>query len=203
MKPVEFLGDSLDRIRAFPESTRHDIGFQLERVQRGLDPDDWKPMKSIGPGVREVRVRDAAGAFRVIYIATWTDARLCSARIPEEDPTNLEARFDDRGDEVQHIEAERATMKRKQFDNVWDAVEPTAATAASMKARARLMMAIREAVEAWEGTQATAAKRLGLTQPRMNDLLRGRISKFSLDALLDIATRAGLTVRVDVRRTAA
>jgi predicted XRE-type DNA-binding protein len=94
-------------------------------------------------------------------------------------------------------------MKRKRFDNIWDAVEPTAATAASMKARARLMMAIRKAVDAWGITQAIAAKRLGLTQPRMNDLLRGRINKFSLDALLDIATRAGLTVRVDVRRTAA
>jgi phage-related protein len=74
MKPVEFLGDSLDRLRAFPEGARHDAGFQLERVQRGLDPDDWKPMKSIGPGVREIRVRDAAGAFRVIYIAALADA---------------------------------------------------------------------------------------------------------------------------------
>ena len=74
MKPVEFLGDSLDQIRAFPEGARHDAGFQLERVQRGLDPDDWKPMKSIGPGVREIRVRDAAGAFRVIYIVGWADA---------------------------------------------------------------------------------------------------------------------------------
>jgi phage-related protein len=74
MKPIEFLGDSLDQIRAFPDGTRHDIGFQLERVQRGLNPDDWKPMKSIGPGVREIRVRDAAGVFRVIYIATWADA---------------------------------------------------------------------------------------------------------------------------------
>ena len=63
-------------------------------------------------------------------------------------------------------------------------------------------MAIRETVESWGGTQATAAKRLGLTQPRMNDLLRGRIAKFSLDALLDIAARAGLTVRVDIRRPA-
>jgi phage-related protein len=74
MKPVEFLGDSLDQIRAFPEGARHDTGFQLERIQRGRDPDDWKPMKSIGPGVREIRVRDAAGAFRVIYLATWADA---------------------------------------------------------------------------------------------------------------------------------
>ena len=94
-------------------------------------------------------------------------------------------------------------MKRKRFENIWDAIEPTAAAAASMKARARLMMAIRKAVDDWSTTQAIAAKRLGLTQPRMNDLLRGRINKFSLDALLDIATRAGLTVRVDVRRTAA
>ena len=74
MKPVEFLGDSLDRLRAFPESARRDAGFQLERVQRGLDPDDWKPMKSIGPGVKEIRVRDAAGAFRVIYIAALDNA---------------------------------------------------------------------------------------------------------------------------------
>jgi predicted XRE-type DNA-binding protein len=94
-------------------------------------------------------------------------------------------------------------MKRKRFDNVWDAIEPTAATAASMKARARLTLAIRKAVDTWDTTQAIAARRLRLTQPRMNDLLRGRINKFSLDALLDIATRAGLTVRVDVRRTAA
>ena len=94
-------------------------------------------------------------------------------------------------------------MKRKRFDNIWDAIEPSAAAAASMKARARLMMAIRKAVDDWDTTQAIAAKKLELTQPRMNDLLRGRINKFSLDALLDIATRAGPTVRVDVRWTAA
>jgi phage-related protein len=46
----------------------------LERVQRGLDPDDWKPMKTIGEGVREIRVRDASGAFRVVYVATFADA---------------------------------------------------------------------------------------------------------------------------------
>jgi len=97
----------------------------------------------------------------------------------------------------------RDAVKRTRFNNVWDAIQPTAAAAASMKARARTMMAIRETVEAWGGTQAAAAKRLGLTRPRMNDLLRGRIGKFSLETLLDIATRAGLTVRVDVRRRAA
>ena len=74
MKPVDFLGDSLRRIRAFPEGARRQAGYQLERVQRGLDPDDWKPMKTIGEGVREIRVRDASGAFRVVYVATFADA---------------------------------------------------------------------------------------------------------------------------------
>jgi phage-related protein len=74
MKPVEFLGDSLDCLRAFPDGARRDAGFQLDRVQRGLEPDDWKPMTAIGPGVREIRVRDASGAFRVIYVASFSEA---------------------------------------------------------------------------------------------------------------------------------
>ena len=74
MKPVFFLGSSLDDLRAFPERARRDAGFELDRVQRGLDPQDWKPMQTIGPGVREIRVRDATGAFRVIYVATFIEA---------------------------------------------------------------------------------------------------------------------------------
>jgi phage-related protein len=74
MKPVVFLGDSLDRLRDFPERARRDAGFQLERVQRGLDPDDWKPMKTIGSGVREIRVREASGAYRVVYVANLVES---------------------------------------------------------------------------------------------------------------------------------
>lgn len=74
MKPVSFIGNSLDEVRSFPDSARREVGFQIDRLQRGLDPDDWKPMKTIGAGVREIRVRDASGAFRVIFIATLEDA---------------------------------------------------------------------------------------------------------------------------------
>jgi phage-related protein len=74
MKPVAFLGDSLERLRAFPDDARRDAGFQLDRVQRGLDPDDWKPMRGVGSGVREIRVRGRAGTFRVIYVATFAEA---------------------------------------------------------------------------------------------------------------------------------
>ena len=74
MKPLSFLGSSLDDLRAFPETARREAGHQLDQVQRGLDPDDWKPMQSAGSGVREVRIRDQAGAFQVIYIATRPEA---------------------------------------------------------------------------------------------------------------------------------
>src|SRR5437660_1649886 len=74
LKPIAFCGDSLDELRAFPETARQDAGFQLYRVQRGLDPADWKPMATIGRGVREIRIRDDTGAYRVIYIATFAEA---------------------------------------------------------------------------------------------------------------------------------
>lgn len=94
-------------------------------------------------------------------------------------------------------------MTEAQFDSVWDALENSPAEAANMKARAGLMIAIRDTVDSWNLTQAEAAKRLGVTQPRMNDLRRGRIDKFSLDALMVLATGAGLKVEWRVSKPAA
>ncbi len=74
VKRVTFHGDSLDRLRDFPEDARREAGHELYQVQKGGDPSDWKPMSTIGAGVREIRIRDAVGAYRVIYIATFADA---------------------------------------------------------------------------------------------------------------------------------
>ena len=74
MKPICFLGDSLKCLRDFPEDARHDTGYQLDLVQRGKQPDDFKPMPAIGRGVEEIRVRDEAGTYRVIYTARLADA---------------------------------------------------------------------------------------------------------------------------------
>ena len=74
VRPVEFVGNSLDDLRPFPPSARREAGYQLDRVQHGLEPDDWKPMKTVGAGVKEIRVRDGKGAFRVIYVAKLGDA---------------------------------------------------------------------------------------------------------------------------------
>ena len=73
MKKVEFLGDSHAVIRGFPSTVKWKVGGQLYLVQSGLDPDDWKPMTSIGQGVREIRVRDISGAYRVIYVTNIGD----------------------------------------------------------------------------------------------------------------------------------
>ena len=70
MKPVVWMGSSRENLRDFPEALQDYVGFELYRVQCGLDPRDWKPMPTVGAGVREIRVRDAAGIFRVIYLAT-------------------------------------------------------------------------------------------------------------------------------------
>jgi len=73
MKPVEWLGDSLARVREFPREARREAGYQLERVQDGREPKDWKSMTSVGPGVQELRIR-MEGAFRVIYVAKFDEA---------------------------------------------------------------------------------------------------------------------------------
>lgn len=73
-KPVVFVGSALDALRGFPMPARREAGHQIDQVQRGLAPDDWKPMRTIGAGVREIRLRDASGAFRIIYVATFVDA---------------------------------------------------------------------------------------------------------------------------------
>lgn len=73
VKFVEFCGDSLAVLRRFPEAVRRRAGYQLERVQRGMAPDDWKPMSSVGAGVREIRIRDERGAFRVLYVAKFRE----------------------------------------------------------------------------------------------------------------------------------
>jgi phage-related protein len=73
MKSLRFIGSSLDDIRDFPADARRQAGFELDAVQRGLEPSDWKPMASVGTGVREIRIH-VLGEWRVIYIAKLADA---------------------------------------------------------------------------------------------------------------------------------
>lgn len=100
----------------------------------------------------------------------------------------------------------KATLKpklsQKAFASVWDALESDPVVAANLAMRSELLRALYKRVGSWRLTQAEAARRLDITQPRLNDLLRGRISKFSLDALVNLAKRADITVQLKIRDAA-
>jgi phage-related protein len=70
LKPIRFLGSSLVDLRAFPDSPRQEAGYQLFQVQRGDEPDDWRPMRTVGPGVREIRLHNE-GQYRVLYVVNF------------------------------------------------------------------------------------------------------------------------------------
>lgn len=88
--------------------------------------------------------------------------------------------------------------KTESYDSIWDAIADTPEQAANLRARAELMRQIAALVRKRGWTQVEAAQHCGVTQPRINDLLRGRVSRFSLDALVNISTALGYRVRVDL-----
>ena len=93
-------------------------------------------------------------------------------------------------------------MTRKKFASVWDAIEDTPGQAAGFKARSELMIALQEHLKKSGMTQTQAAAMLGVTQPRISDLIRGRINLFSVESLIDMITAAGLKVKLSLKRAA-
>lgn len=93
-----------------------------------------------------------------------------------------------------------SNTKPKRYTNVWNALEDMAA--ASMTMRSDILIVLQQRIATWRLTQAEAARRLQITQPRLNDLLRGRIAKFSLDTLVDLADRADIQIRLQIEKAA-
>lgn len=92
-----------------------------------------------------------------------------------------------------------ASEEKRRFESVWEAIEDSPEQAAGMRRRSEVMLALSRHIETWGCTQAEAAKRLGVTQPRLNDLVRGRIHRFNLEALITLAERVGFDVRIDLQ----
>lgn len=93
-------------------------------------------------------------------------------------------------------------MEVQTFDDVFDALADTPAEAANLKARAELLSALRARVASWGVSQNAAAARLGVTRPRLSDLMRGKLGKFSLDALVNLTAAAGLTLEIRISEAA-
>src|SRR3546814_11354164 len=105
-----------------------------------------------------------------------------------------------RGAKVETMEG--GAMTSEIYENVWDALADTEQEAANLKLRSSLLYEIRKVVQGWNVSQDEAGKRLGLTRPRTNDLLRGKLAKFSLDALVNIAASAHLHVELTLKEAA-
>jgi phage-related protein len=88
MKKAIFCATSLKDLRDFPEDARKEAGHQIDNVQRGEEPDDWKPMPSVGDGVREIRIREVPGAFRVLYVAKFDEHVYSPALFSKENAEN-------------------------------------------------------------------------------------------------------------------
>ena len=73
-KEIRWVGSAYDDLLTFPDEPRRSAGFQLGKVQVGLDPDDWKPFDDVGAGTKEIRIREASGIYRVMYIAKFEEA---------------------------------------------------------------------------------------------------------------------------------
>ena len=73
-KQIRWAGSAYNDLLAFPEDSRREAGFQLGKVQAGLDPADWKPFDDVGAGTREIRIKDASGIYRVMYVAKFEEA---------------------------------------------------------------------------------------------------------------------------------
>ncbi|HLB14252.1 MAG TPA: XRE family transcriptional regulator [Burkholderiales bacterium] len=93
-------------------------------------------------------------------------------------------------------------MRKRRFASVWDAIEETPAEAANMKARAELMIAVAEFIRARRLTQGAAAKLFGVSQPRVSDLMRGKIELFSVDTLVNMLAAAGVRVELRLKKAA-
>jgi phage-related protein len=90
-KQIRWVGSAYDDLLAFPKDARKEAGFQLGKVQAGLEPADWKPFDEVGAGTREIRIREASGIYRVMYVAKFEKAILRPALLPEEDSGDQQA----------------------------------------------------------------------------------------------------------------
>ena len=197
MKALRFVGSSLDDLKNVPADARRDAGFELDAVQRGLMPSDFRPILAVGPGAYEIRVR-VLGEWRVIYVARFEQAiyvlhafQKKTPKTRKEDVELAARRYKQIGDRSMTKEAIIPSS-----GNVFADLGFPPEEAALLSMRAQLMATLRERITEAGWTQVQAAERLGIGQSRVSDLMRNKYDKFSLDMLVTLATRAGRRVEL-------
>jgi predicted XRE-type DNA-binding protein/phage-related protein len=204
VKRLVWLGSSLDDVRAFSREARQDAGYQPYKVQLGLEPSDWKPMAGIGSGVQEIRLHKGR-EYRIIYVAKGEEAVYVLAWVREEDTEDEQSGYRSGASKIaRFIEREAFVMKkRRSTGNVFRDLGFRPKEAANLKVRAMLMAEMERYLKGHRLTQKQAAERFGVSQPRISNLMRGKIELFSVDTLIDMLTHAGISVDVRLKRSTA
>ena len=206
LNPIKWFGDSRTTIGKFSRLSRRQAGAELFRLQAGSDPLDWKPVRTIGAGACEIRV-PAENETRLIYAARLSEAVYVLHALedtargkaltgsPRATALSLSGRGRD-GEPEHKIKMERGC------GNVFRDVGFSAAEAHNLLLRAELTLRAERFIKDNKLTPAAAAKALGLAQPRLNQLLKGKFEEFSIDALVKMLVKAGLRVELRVKNTA-
>jgi phage-related protein/predicted XRE-type DNA-binding protein len=210
-KPLRWVGSSLADLRAFPEDARQHAGYQLGRVQQGLLPDDWKPMPSVGAGVVEIRIHTDR-EHRVFYVAKFDEAiyvlHASEKRTRQTRHADIELARRRPGGSAAGADSTRvgdfmATKVRRSSGNAFHDLGFPAEEAENLKLRTDLMIELSKVIKSRRLTQARAAKLFGVTQPRVSDLVRGKIDRFSVDTLVAMLGHAGVHVELTAKRRGA
>jgi phage-related protein/predicted XRE-type DNA-binding protein len=211
-KALQWLGSARRDIRAFPREARRLAGFQLRRVQQGLDPLDWKPMPAVGPSVREIRIHTAL-EHRILYVAKFADTvyvlhafekrtRRTAQRVWSSPGSDTERCFANGRDEIRReANVPKEVRVIASTGNVFRDLGFRREEAEHLLVRADLMIQVQKLIAERRLKQRKAAEILRVSQPRVSDLLRGRIDLFSTDALIDVLARLGVRVRLTVKPT--
>src|SRR5216684_8114850 len=138
------------------------------------------------------------GGIQSVVCGEVRRRRLCAALFPEKDPENQQSGSASGCAALSGFVEGARSMSKKRFANVWDAIEDTPAQAENMKLRSALIMALKDHIARTGLSQSEAAKLLGVTQPRISDLMRGKIELFGLDTLVNLIGAAGLHVEMRV-----
>ncbi len=219
-KKIRRVGSAYDDLLAFPDDPRRSAGFQLAKVQVGLDPDDRKPFDDVGTGTKEILIREASGIYRVMYVAKFEEARICPAPLPEQDSGNQQAgqgycrgTLSRRGQceegtemkidtEIRHVTKPGANLFLELGFAPAEAKRLQAASRKQINDIQLLKQQLMDELSTWIAEhhlkQAEAAEILMVSRPRVSDVMNKKTAKFTIDTLVGMLSRVGKPVKLAI-----
>jgi predicted XRE-type DNA-binding protein/phage-related protein len=198
LRQVIFRDNALEDLRLFPTHAKRDAGYQLDLVQHYRAPDNWKPFEQTATGVHEICLTDEAGVQRFVSILVLDSGihvlhsyQRTSPKSNQRDTEKIVARYDALLSDI--------PPTQEQFNSVWSALENSNESAQNMRLRSTIMRLLREHIHKGNLNAADAARKFGITQPRLQDLQRGYINLFGLESLVSMAAYARLHIELSIR----